>query len=125
MNKNVLIDSHILIWLLYEPEKIGPKSKEILKAADKVYVSVVTLWELALKFKVHKLAYSPVEFIKGVTVLNLEKLNVQDNHIVELLSVSLPRKDPFDTLLVAQAKAENCIFITADQNILRSQVRFR
>jgi len=116
----VLIDSHILVWLLYEPEKINPKAQKLLQDANNVYLSPVTLWELALKYNKHKLAYSPQEFIEGAKELNLERMPLLDQHIITLMSLKLSHKDPFDTFLVAQSESEGCIFLTSDSRILDS-----
>ena len=119
----VLIDSHVLIWLLYEPDKINIKTQDLLKEADAVYLSSVSLWELALKFKKRKLAYSPNELIMGAKELNLERLSLRDQHILSLDSIKLSHKDPFDSLLLAQNEAEGTVFLTADSRILESDYR--
>ena len=116
----MLIDSHVLVWLLYEPDKVSTETKNLLQEADVVYLSSVSLWELALKFNKHKLAYSPKELIAGAKELNLERLSLRDQHILLLESIKLSHKDPFDYLLVAQSEAEGSIFVTADSRILDS-----
>lgn len=122
-DSKILIDSHILIWLLYEPEKITAKARELIQTAAVVYLSAVSLWELTLKFSKDKLAYSPAELVEGVQVLNLERLPLRDEHILAILGVQLTHKDPFDVLLVAQSQTEDCILLTADSNILDSKYR--
>lgn len=119
-DSRLLIDSHVLVWLLYEPDKISREASDLLQAADAVYLSYVSLWELALKFNKHKLAYSPKELIAGAKELNLDRLPLRDQHMLSLDNVKLSHKDPFDTLLVAQSEAEGCAFMTADSRILDS-----
>ena len=119
-NRRLLIDSHILIWLLFEPEKITEQTKTVLQAADIVYFSSVSLWELTLKFSKGKLAYQPVELAKGVLELNLERLALRDEHVLATLDIELVHKEPFDALLVAQSVIEGCTLVTADGNILDS-----
>lgn len=116
----LLIDSHVLIWLLYEPEKINPQAQNLVQSVDVVYLSIVSLWELTLKFNKHKLAYAPKDLMAGAQELNLVRLPLRDEHLLLMGSIKLPRKDLFDALLVAQSESENCIFITADNNILDS-----
>ena len=116
----VLIDSHVLIWLLYEPDKVSTETQNLIQEADVVYLSSVSLWELALKFNKHKLAYSPKELILGAKELNLERLSLRDQHILSLERIKLSHKDPFDSLLVAQSEAEESVFVTADNRILDS-----
>lgn len=116
----ILIDSHVLIWLLYEPERIGVEAQNLLQAADIVYLSSVSIWELALKFNNHKLAYSPKELIAGAEELGLERMSLRDQHILKLGGVKLSHKDPFDSLLLAQSVAEGCVFMTEDSQVLAS-----
>ena len=116
----MLIDSHVLIWLLYEPEKIGSGSAKSLKSAEKVFVSPVSLWELTLKFTKGKLTYSPQELSQGIEALNLNRLALLDRHILALPNIELVHSDPFDRLLIAQAKIENIPLITADELLLKS-----
>jgi PIN domain nuclease of toxin-antitoxin system len=119
----VLIDSHVLVWLLYEPDKVSTKTQNLLQEADVVYLSSVSLWELALKFYKHKLTYSPKELILGAEELNLERLSFRDQHILSLENIKLSHRDPFDSLLLAQSEAERSIFVTADSRILDSGYR--
>lgn len=117
----ILIDSHVLIWLLYEPGKLSSQAKDYIQSASTVKMSTISLWELTLKFMKRKLAYSPDELAKGVEALNLERLTLQDEHLRELTSIKLPHGDPFDALLIAQSEAEACYFMTADRLLLKSK----
>ncbi len=119
-NSRVLIDSHILVWLLYEPEKISRDAQKLLEEANNVYLSPVSLWELALKFNKHKLAYSPQELMEGTKELNLEMMPLLDQHIITSTTLKMSHKDPLDTMLVAQSEAEGCVFLTADIRIMDS-----
>lgn len=116
----ILIDSHIFIWLLYEPEKISPAAQDHLRAAETVLISAASLWELTLKHTKGKLAYPPDELLMGVDVLNLDTLHILPPHLMAMSKVSLRQSDPFDTMLVAQSQAEGLVLMTADQHILGS-----
>src|SRR5690606_39151396 len=85
----LLIDSHVFIWLLYEPEKVSPKAQQLIQTADAVYISLVTPFELALKFDKKKLAYSPKELAAGIKALNLQILPLETEHIVGIAKISL------------------------------------
>ncbi|HVA11422.1 MAG TPA: type II toxin-antitoxin system VapC family toxin [Candidatus Dormibacteraeota bacterium] len=120
-SSQLLIDSHILIWLLYEPEKLSPQTQDILRSAEAVYLSPVSLWELALKYRKNKLIYSPKELAKGARELNLDRLPLKDEHLLTLPEIKLPHEDPFDTLLIAQSETEGYVFLTADKHLLQSK----
>lgn len=117
-----LVDSHVFLWVFNNPELIGPKALEILNDRDtELFVSTVSIWELGLKYKKRKQPYSITEMFKAVKALNASLLTLQEHHLRKFELVSLIHKDPFDTLLVAQSEAEDCTFMTIDQNILRSK----
>jgi len=123
MNK-VLIDSHILLWLLQEPHKIGIRATASLIEADVVYVSQATILELTLKYKKGKLSFSPQEIITGISDLGAIQLALNNKHITGLVDLKSENKDPFDMLLMSQAKSEDIFFLTADTLILKSRPHY-
>lgn len=116
----LLLDSHLLVWLLYEPDRISAHVASEIQAAENVSLSTVSLWELTFKHLKGKLAYPPMELAAGRAALHLNELPVLSEHILALPDVELPHADPFDRLLVAQARAERSVLVTADSNILAS-----
>lgn len=116
----LLLDSHLLIWLLYEPERIPSHVVNEIGSAAAVSLSVASLWELALKHSKGKLAYPPAELAEGRGALNLTELPVLSDHVLALHDVKLPHADPFDRILVAQAQVEQAVLVTADANLLAS-----
>lgn len=121
MNDRILIDSHILIWYLYEPENISQCAKEAIMQSRERYVSIVSLWELALKHKKQKLAYKPADILHNYKNAGLQLLGLSEEHLQAMLTVELPHKDPFDELLVAQAKHESIKLLTADSTLISSK----
>lgn len=117
----LLLDSHVLVWLLFEPRQIGPDAQEAIGAADSVHASTASLWELALRHGRGKFPHPPDELIDGVSVLHVEELPIAARHVRRLPDVDLPHRDPFDALLVAQALAEGSVLLTADRLLLGSQ----
>ena len=117
-NRVLLLDTHVFLWSLKKPQKIGPETVDIMYSASKIYVSVVSLWELAIKYKAGKFSYSTEELIKGLTDSGFELLSFGAEHLRSYNSVLLPHSDPFDALLVSQSESESALFITADKQIL-------
>lgn len=109
--------------MLYESERIGAKTTQLLQRAEAIYISSVSLWELTLKFTKGKLPHHPKELTQGVKVLGLEKLGIEDKHLAHLIKIDLPHTDPFDRLIVAQAEAENYSLLTVDKALLLSKYR--
>lgn len=121
MTSKILIDSHILIWLIYEPERLGEATKDLLRTTGMVYVSTASLWELALKYHKGKLPYSPLQLKNGAEALGLSILKLDIPHVLRLETIELPHADPFDRMLLAQSEHEGCLFLTRDSVILASR----
>lgn len=121
MNK-MLIDSHIFLWLLQEPDKLGNNALKLIKDSSELFISVASIFELTLKYKKGKLAFNATELLKGVSDLRAELLQIKDLHLISFSENPMNNKDPFDGLLMAQAKSEGLLFMTADKELLASKV---
>ena len=114
----MLLDTHIIIWYFQDSPNLDRKIlSEILNPRNKIYVSIASFWEIAIKIGLNKLTLDfPFEHLE-------EKL---DNHQIQLLSISvddtiaylhLPlfHRDPFDRILIAQALSRRLKLASADQ----------
>lgn len=119
-----LLDTHIVIWLANEPQKLLENVKFILSQKQEVvYFSSVNLWEIAIKSKLKKTGFD-VNIYKLYQYLlknHYRELPVLAQHCLVLNELPLIHDDPFDRILVAQAIAENLTLITHDGNILKYQ----
>ena len=117
---NYLLDTHSFLWCLFSSDKLSAKAKEILlNDENTIYVSVVTFWEISLKYNLGKLK------LTNVLPDALPELSIESGF--EILSLSekdaasffkLPRishSDPFDRLLIWQAIRNNVTIITRDE----------
>ena len=114
----VLIDSHVLVWLIYNSDKLSNTAKQQLQNANEVFVSQVSLIELTMKHGAGKLAYGPKDIIAGCKAANIQILPISTEHLQAYAGVALDHKDPFDRLLVAQCIHENMQLMTADTILL-------
>ncbi len=115
-----LIDSHVLVWLLGESHKVGPKTKELLRGEDSiVYVSDASYWELGLKFNNINFFLSPKKLLEGSRALGVSTLPITTNHILDFFELKMKHKDPFDLMLCAQASTESMSLITSDTILLK------
>ena len=117
---SVLIDSHVLVWLLYESKRVGSAAHELLKTCETVLVSDATLMELTFKHGSGKFPYSPDMLFRGIAKMQFDILPMKGRHLKMYADIKLPHKDPFDTLLIAQATAENMPLVTADNALICS-----
>ncbi len=117
---NYLIDTHVLIWWLTDDARLSKEVRDILTYKP-VFCSVVSLWEVILKAEAGKINVAD-SFIMEAKGQGFAWLEVQVNHIEALHHLPQYHKDPFDRLLIAQAKAECLTLITADKRIQKYNV---
>lgn len=112
----LLLDTQALLWWLMEPERLKTSTKEAIdRPAHQVAVSVVSLWEIAIKHRIGKLKGELSEIIAVITDARFVRLGIDDRHLLELQAMPLHHKDPFDRLLIAQAIVEKRSFVSGDQ----------
>lgn len=113
----LLIDTHILIWILIDDPKLTPKARKLLDKASEVYISTASFWEIAIKQNIGKLDLQLEQVIEECQNLGIRELPVTAEHTLALLGLEPLHKDPFDRLLVAVAKSEPMKLLTADAKV--------
>lgn len=119
---NIILDTHVLIWALNDDPELSKKAVEyILNPANDIYYSTVSIWEVAIKHAIHpdNVTFSGKEFAGYCTEAGYFNLPVYDKHVFAMETLQRPadapkHNDPFDRLLIGQAKAENMMFLTHD-----------
>lgn len=114
----VLLDTHVWIWLQYEPERVPEQTFEILAAAETDrLLSLASCWEIAIKAATGKLRLPlPLrEFISArLETSATDLLPISLDHALGVASLPRYHRDPFDRLLIAQALAEGLTVATVD-----------
>jgi PIN domain nuclease of toxin-antitoxin system len=113
----ILLDTHIFYWLFYDQHKLPSAARTILDDADAVFVSAVSLWEIAIKVRVGKLNADISELMSSLEAANLIELPVLARHTPLVSTLPLHHADPFDRLLIAQAITEPLHLLTADPQL--------
>lgn len=117
----MLLDTHVLLWLMKGDPLLGPDSRETLEAATDVLVSAASVWEIAIKADLGRLEV-PDDLVEQVTRSGLLHLAVTTEHTWAIRQVTgLPHRDPFDRLLVAQAGVLDVPMMTADRALLEAR----
>ncbi len=120
---NLLLDTHIALWAIGDNPKLSEKAKELITDPDNtVYFSSVSTWEVMMKHDAPhtNLDLTASEFVKYCEEAGYYQLNMANKHVVAASQLDVTcaekhnHKDPFDRLLLAQAKAENFSLITHD-----------
>ena len=118
--KTLLLDTHIILWMISDDKRLSQKAKDIIKQNfDSVYYSIASMWEVQIKYGVKKLPISGIDFMHYCEQSGYHKLPIDDLHVKELDGLerdeSAPaHNDPFDRILLSQAKAEGFTFLTHD-----------
>jgi PIN domain nuclease of toxin-antitoxin system len=115
---NYLLDTHVLIW--FTEDKLPINIREIINnPQNRKYVSIVSLWEIAIKININKLKlnFSFSQLLHDIEIRDFNMIYTNEEHLKTFIDLPLIHKDPFDRLLVATAIFENLVIITQDQNI--------
>lgn len=121
-----LLDTHTLLWVLFEEEKLSEKSKVAIKNPDnEIYVSIVSYWEISLKYALGKLeleGITPDELLRKAKEIGIETLEVSEEEASTFYKLPrLKHKDPFDRLIIWQAVNRDLIFISKDKPVKEYQ----
>ncbi len=123
---NLLLDSHGFVWMHEEPYKLSVKvANEILNPANRIFLSVASVWELQIKIALGKFSFS--DTLENVIneerqTNNLQFLPINLSHALYLENLPPHHKDPFDRLLISQAIVENMTLVSADANFGKYQI---
>lgn len=125
----ILADTHIIIWVLQDSNRLPFRARDLLSDREnEVYFSAVSVWEIAMKHAAHpnELPYTGGTYYKLCLQSGFRLMEASISHILAYESLhrdekTPSHKDPFDKLLIAQAKTENMIFVTHDSLLLGYQ----
>lgn len=122
----LLLDTQVWLWTLVSPERLRSAARALLEdAAHTLVLSAASSWELAIKYRLGKLALPepPETFIPPrLTRDGIVALPVEHTHAVLVASLPDHHRDPFDRLLIAQARHEELTLVTADRQLLAYDV---
>jgi PIN domain nuclease of toxin-antitoxin system len=117
----LLLDTHTLLWLDGQPERLSSAATDAIANPDNtLLLSVVSAWEIQIKRQLGRLNLRlPLEDIVAVQQAdnNVMVLPVELVHVYALEGLPPHHNDPFDRLLIAQARAEDAVLVTADRAI--------
>jgi PIN domain nuclease of toxin-antitoxin system len=110
-----LLDTSTLLWALGEPERLSAKARRLVETGENV-VSVANYWEVVIKTQKGLLAISDLAtwWRQATELMAARVLHIRPSHITALVALPRLHKDPFDRILIAQAKAERLALVTND-----------
>ena len=121
MSRGLLLDSHAFLWAVGEPEQLTREMRGLLESeTTKLHLSSATVWELLIKARKKKidLGGDPATRLQEYCRrLRIVPVPVSAQHLYQAFELEGLHNDPFDRLLVAQAKMERLTLVTRDQTI--------
>ena len=115
----VLFDTHTFLWFIEGNSRIGSNARrEILEPNNERFLSVASLWEIAIKASVGKLEkHSSFEDLVQVQVFGnaIDLLAISAKHLDVVQTLPFHHRDPFDRLMIAQALSENLVLLSRDR----------
>ena len=118
----LLLDTHILLWAAGQPDKLSPSAQEmLLDSRNTLFFSSASIWEVVIKrclgrdnFKV-----DPYRLRKMLILNHYIELAITSEHALRVDMLPMLHKDPFDRILIAQARIEGMLLVTVDAAIIK------
>jgi PIN domain nuclease of toxin-antitoxin system len=112
----ILLDTQLLLWSLADANRLPASARRIIEEAE-VYVSAASIWEIAIKASLGKLAVDPRKALAALEPTGFLSLPISGQHCARIVDLPPVHRDPFDRLLIAQALTEPMRFVTADASL--------
>ena len=115
MAKNLLVDTHILLWALTNHPRLSANARTLLTRADRVVVSAASLWEISIKAQLGKLTVPERFGVPALAERGYTFLSITPDHALQIRAIEPHHSDPFDRMLVVQARHEGLTLISHDE----------
>jgi PIN domain nuclease of toxin-antitoxin system len=112
----LLLDTHVVLWQLEGTRTVGSRAQHAIEQATELLFSVVSFAEIGVKASIGKLTV-PDDLHEHVVGSGLRVLGLTAAHALAVTGLPLHHRDPFDRLLIAQARSEGLTLLTADARI--------
>lgn len=106
-----------MLWAMTDDLRLSVEARDLMQAADAVYVSTASLWEIAIKAGLGKIEVEVAELTRQLHLAGFQELPVTWQHTLKVSSLPSHHQDPFDRLLIAQALSEPLRLLTADRQL--------
>ena len=109
-----LLDTHVLLWSLNRDPRLSPRHFELIEAKENLTVSVASIWEIAIKKALGKLTTDddPIGHVRRRAI---RILPILETHAAGTAALPPHHRDPFDRMLISQARTEGLTILTSDK----------
>lgn len=121
----LLLDTHVFLWLQTDPERVGPAAETLADDAHELLLSAASSWEIAIKHALGRLPLpvGPSDYVPSrARRSGVELMAVEHGDALAVADLPPHHRDPFDRLLVAQARRHDLTLVTADRGLGRYDV---
>ncbi|GAB3804179.1 type II toxin-antitoxin system VapC family toxin [Humibacter antri] len=115
-----LLDTHLLIWASGDESRLGRKARELLEDPDNTLIfSAASIWEISIKTGLGRPSFRlpSAVFRRGLIEAGYVELDITSAHAVAVGELPAIHSDPFDRMLVAQARSEGYTLLTSDKRV--------
>jgi PIN domain nuclease of toxin-antitoxin system len=109
----LLLDTRVLLWWQRGDQRLNPRTRDTIASADTVLVSAAALWEIAIKTHLGRLD-ADLDAVFDLAADGFRELPIRGAHAKVAASLPAHHNDPFDRMMVAQARVEDLILVSAD-----------
>ena len=121
----LLLDTHAFVWAASQPSRLPERlRRELADSGNEVFVSAASVWEIAIKRRLGRIVFGPVTGTR-LSALRLDSLPIGLDHAEEAGGLPDLHRDPFDRMLVAQARHEGLTIATRDPLVRAYDVETR
>ena len=122
----LLLDTQAMIWWFNDDPRLGPRARALISdTRSTVWVSVASFWETSIKHRIGKLDDRGSELMKEVVANGFGIIPIESEHLkaLEQFEAVPGHNDPFDLLILIQARAIDAILVTSDRHMRKYDVR--
>ena len=120
----LLLDTQVVLWWLTDDETLSDEVKQLIDTEVEVFISAASVWEIAIKQALGKLV-GPPDLLDVLDRSGLLELPIRSRHAAAAGGLPLGHRDPFDRMLVAQARCEGLTLLSRDPQMHGYDVTLR
>jgi len=110
----LLLDTHVFLWAVAGHPRLKAPARALIASAEEVFVSAASIWEIAIKKGLGRIDVDLGALVAAIEASGFRELPVSARHAADVSTLPPIHHDPFDRLLIAQARAEPLRLLTAD-----------
>lgn len=117
-----LLDTHLLLWVTGAQDRLSSQARTLLSDLDVAPVfSTASIWEVVIKKALGRKDFSvePSRLRDDLMENGYDELEIRSEHVLEVAALPLIHRDPFDRMLIAQARVEGITLLTVDTDVVR------